>query len=337
MILMSDIKGVNLGGWFVLESWIKPALFEHIDSKDETGFSTKNVNAQKDLIRHWETFITKDDFIYLKSIGINSVRLPIPWWLQGESPYFSSLPYIHQAMVWASEIGLDVLLDLHTAPGCQNGFDNGGIEDVLTWHLDPKNIQITVDKLEYIAQTFQSYPSFWGIEVLNEPHHSIDFDLIIDFYMRSYHAIRKHTDKTVVFHDAFRPTDAIWKSFFANPILKNVMFDLHFYHCFDPKLAKGSFDVHIDLILNKRLPIILELSKFVDVIIGEWSLGIKYQTMSLDKDIDLKTYDKMLADLQLHAYSQAKGFYFWNYKIENDRSGWNFRKLIEEGILPDHY
>jgi len=334
---MSDIRGVNLGGWFVLESWIKPALFENIKSKDETGFSLLNPNAEKDLKEHWDTFIVKEDFIYLKSIGINSVRLPIPWWLQGESPYFSCLPYLHKAMQWATEVGLDVLLDLHTAPGCQNGFDNGGIQDVMTWHLDPKNIQLTVDKLEYIADTFKDYPSFWGLQVLNEPFLTIDMDIIIDFYLRSYRAIRKHTNKTVVFHDSFRSSHDVWKPFFANPELKNVMFDLHLYHCFDPKLATCTFDVHVDLILNKRLQIIKDISKFVDVIIGEWSLGIKYDTMKLDPTISHKQYDKMLADLQLYIYSFAKGYYFWNYKIENDRLGWNFRKLIEAGIMPNYY
>ncbi|MCF7931310.1 MAG: cellulase family glycosylhydrolase [Acholeplasmataceae bacterium] len=334
---MSEIRGVNLGGWFVLESWIKPALFENIKSKDETGFSLLNPNAEKDLKEHWDTFIVKEDFIYLKSIGINSVRLPIPWWLQGESPYFSCLTYLHRAMQWATEVGLDVLLDLHTAPGCQNGFDNGGIQDVMTWHLDLKNIQITVDKLEYIADTFKDYPSFWGLQVLNEPFLTIDMDIIIDFYLRSYRAIRKHTNKTIVFHDSFRSDHDVWKPFFTNPELKNVMFDLHLYHCFDPKLATCTFDVHIDLILNKRLQIIKDISKFVDVIIGEWSLGIKYDTMKLDPTISHKQYDKMLADLQLYIYSFAKGYYFWNYKIENDRLGWNFKKLIEEGIMPDHY
>lgn len=334
---MSDFKGVNLGGWFVLESWMKPALFENIDSKDETGFSLKNPNAEQDLIKHWESFITKEDFIYLKSIGINSVRLPIPWWLEGESPYFSCLPYLHRAMGWASEVGLDVLLDLHTAPGCQNGFDNGGIQDVMTWHLDPINIELTIDKLEFIAKTFKNYSSFWGLQVLNEPHPTIEMNQIIDFYTRAYHAIRKHTDKIVVFHDAFRPNEDIWKTFFSNPELQNVMFDLHLYHCFDPKLANCSFDVHVDVILNKRLKMIKDISKFVDVIIGEWSLGIKYDTMKLDPNIERKQYDKMLADLQLYIYSFAKGYYFWNYKVENDRLGWNFKKLIEEGIMPNNY
>ena len=115
-------------------------------------------------------------------------------------------------MKWADEVGLDVLLDLHTAPGCQNGFDNGGIEGVLLWHLDPKNIQLTVDKLEYIAKTFNNYTSFWGLEVLNEPHYEMDLQVIVDFYKMAYPAIRKHTDKVIVFHDGFRLF--IWEEFF---------------------------------------------------------------------------------------------------------------------------
>ncbi|MBU1141504.1 MAG: cellulase family glycosylhydrolase [Firmicutes bacterium] len=334
---MDKIKGVNLGGWFVLESWMKPSLFSNVQSKDETGFSLQNPNAKNDLIDHWETFITKADFLYLKSIGINSLRLPIPWWFQGDAPYFSALPYIHRAMLWATEVGLDVLLDLHTAPGCQNGFDNGGIEGMISWHLDSKNIKLTVDKLEYIAQTFSCYSSFWGIEVLNEPHVSIDMQMILDFYSQSYAAIRKHTDKIIVFHDAFRPTDEAWKEFFTNKNLHHVMFDLHLYHCFDPQLTHGSFDVHIDLLLNKRLPMILEISKYVDVLIAEWSLGMRYETMNLAEQHDKNTYRKILADLQLYVYSHAKGHYFWSYKIESDRLDWDFRKLIEQEILPNKY
>ncbi|PKK97542.1 MAG: hypothetical protein CVV58_00695 [Tenericutes bacterium HGW-Tenericutes-3] len=334
---MSDIKGVNLGGWFVLESWIKPSLFENIDSRDETGFCTLNPHAKQDLIKHWETFITKEDFIYLKSIGINSVRLPIPWWLEGEKPYFSALPYIHKAFKWADEVGIDVLLDLHTAPGCQNGFDNGGIEGVLEWHLDPKHIELTVEKLGFIAKTFKGYKSFWGLEVLNEPHYEMDLTFIADFYIKAYVEIRKHTDKVIVFHDAFRPSNEIWKPFFANPILKNVMFDLHYYHCFSKDMAEGPFEKHINIILNHRLPVIREISQYVDIIIGEWSLGIKYENMILDEKYDLSYYNKLLAALQLYIYSYAKGYYFWTYRVDGVRQGWDFKKLIKEGILPDKY
>ena len=335
---MNKIKGVNLGGWFVLESWMKPELFLGVDSKDETGFVLKHPHPEQALVTHWHTFITKEDFVYLKRLGMTSIRLPIPWWLEGDTPYVSSIPYIHQAMKWAAEVGLDVLLDLHTAPGCQNGFDNGGIEGVLTWHLSQKNIDLTIDRLESIVLMFKDYPSFFGIEVLNEPHSSIDMKIIQRFYATAYHRLRKHTDKWIVFHDAFRPNDPSWSSFFQTHKMKQIAFDLHLYHCFDQKLAEGSMDDHIGVLMNQRLPMIKTISSFVPVIIGEWSLAIRHQPSTTYDPYQQRLITRLLADLQLYVYSHAYGFYFWSYKIERDSHlHWDFRRLVKEGILPSSY
>ena len=329
------IKGVNLGGWFVLESWMTPALFEGLDTRDETGFVTLHSDPAKALKKHWETFITKADFQYLSSVGIHHVRLPIPWWLCDDAPYINPLPFIKQAMKDAHATGIKVLLDLHTAPGCQNGFDNGGIEGVMTWHLAQTNIDLTIERLAFIAKTFKDEPALSGIQVLNEPHRSIDDDIIIDFYLKAYKAIRQQTDTTVVFHDAFRADLPIWASFFTQHKLQNVMFDIHPYHCFDDRLKKGTFQDHIDVVLNKRLPLIKRLASHAPLIIGEWSLGIHYETMQKDASFDETLYDRLLAALQLYAYHHAHGHYFWSYKIERDsHMRWDFRRLVESGIMP---
>jgi glucan 1,3-beta-glucosidase len=335
---MEKIKGVNLGGWFVLESWMKPTLFDGINSKDETGFMKLNKNAKSDLIKHYETFITKSDFIYLKNLGINSLRLPVPWWFQGDDIYQTSVKYIHQAYQWADELGLTILVDLHTAPGCQNGFDNGGIEGVMTWHLDQKNIDLTIEKLELIVKEFNHYQSFYGIQVLNEPFKTIDLNIIQDFYLRSYQRIRKLTDKVICFHDAFRPDDPSWENFFKLNNMENILFDIHLYHCFDPKLIHGTFDLHIDRIISERIPLILKLSKFVKVIVGEWSLGINYESLIKDSSFDILLYDKILANLQLYAYTKGFGYYFWSYKIEREsHQNWDFKRLVQKQILPNKY
>ncbi|MCR3906706.1 MAG: cellulase family glycosylhydrolase [Tenericutes bacterium] len=335
---MDKIKGVNLGGWFVLEQWMKPSLFKDINSNDETGFSTLKPNAKEELIKHWETFITKDDFVFLKNVGINSVRLPVPWWLEGNPPYFSALPYIKRAMKWATEVGLNVLIDLHTAPGCQNGFDNGGIQNVMEWHLDQKNIDLTVDRLEFITKTFIDEPSFWGIQVLNEPFKTIDMKIIQDFYKDAYTKIRAITDKPIVFHDAFRPTDSSWEPFFKSNEMKNVIFDVHLYHVFDHGLIHGTMDMHIDRIINDRIPMIREINKFIPVIVGEWSLGLKFDTLQKDNSFNEDLYTRLMAYLQLYAYTQGYGYYFWNYKVDNEtHDQWHFRKLVDQGIFPSKF
>ncbi len=328
------IKGVNLGGWFVLESWMRQSLFKGVSSHDETGFMINHDNPYEAIKSHYETWITKDDFIWLKNHGIESIRLPIPWWLEGISPYQNSVSYIKRALTWADEIGLSVMLDLHTAPGCQNGFDNGGIEGQMDWHKDPKNIILTIEKLGFIARELASFKSVFAIEVLNEPHGSIDLEIIKDFYIRSYQEIRKYTNKQVVFHDAFRPNDEAWIDFFQNKEFKNVGFDLHLYHCFDERLIAGDVNTHIHEIIDRRLPLIQRLMKLTNVYIGEWSLGIRTDQMRKDSDFDLRRFERLLADLQLYAYSHATGYYFWSYRIEAEgRHGWHFKALVEDGTL----
>lgn len=332
---MKFIKGVNLGGWFVLERWMSQSLFEGLKTNDETGFVTQHPNPKEALEKHWETFIQSSDFKYIKSLGIHSVRIPIPWWLRGEEPYISPLKYIKHALDLASQYDLMVMLDLHTAPGSQNGFDNGGIEGVIEWHIDNKNIEKTVDVLSYISKELLNHPSVFSIEVLNEPHFLTDLSIIQKFYLDAYKAIRKNSDKQIVFHDAFRPMDHTWTEFFTKNNLENVGFDLHLYHCFEERLKNSSPKEHIDEILNVRLPMIEKLNKMVPVYVGEWSLGIHYPTLNKPADFNQETFEKELAQTQLLAYSKGTGYYFWNYKIEHhmEKHNWDFRSLVKKGIL----
>ena len=39
---------------------------------------------------------------------------------------FSAIFYLKRALGWANELGLKCILDLHTGPESQNGYDNSG-------------------------------------------------------------------------------------------------------------------------------------------------------------------------------------------------------------------
>ena len=83
----NQIRGVNLGGWLVLEPWITPSLFYQFLGGDETStaFDTytfcevlgpEEGNIQ--LRRHWETWVTEDIIQELAASGaVNSLRLPV--------------------------------------------------------------------------------------------------------------------------------------------------------------------------------------------------------------------------------------------------------------------
>lgn len=82
------IHGVNLGGWLVLEIWIKPSLFEGQSAEDEyTLCQSLGMDKAITLLKkHQETWITADDFKWLAAHGLNAVRLPVGYWVVEENP-----------------------------------------------------------------------------------------------------------------------------------------------------------------------------------------------------------------------------------------------------------
>ncbi len=328
---MEKIRSVNLGGWFVLERWIKPSLFKNnnVVGNDETCFSEQAINKVEELFNHYKTWITKDDIVWLKEKGINLVRIPIPWWLYGDKDYVRSVKHLDFALEMISDVGMDFMLDLHAAPGCQNGFDNGGIEGQIEWHKDEKNIEMTILVLEKIAKRYKDYPHFHSLQFLNEPNAIIDIKIIQDFYKKTYKRIRKILpNKYLVMHDGFRLNE--WENFFRENNFHNVILDTHMYQCFDKYHHNLTIEWHLEDAINrsKRLALVEE---YVPVIVGEWSLGLRINEQITDANMDdvMKKY----ASAQLKGMKNVLGHTFWNYKVEYLRSGWNFKRLVEKEII----
>ena len=76
-----NIKGVNLGNWLVLEKWMSPALFEGTTAEDEyylpTQLSPEVYEARIKI--HRSEYITERDFVTINRMGMESVRIPVPY------------------------------------------------------------------------------------------------------------------------------------------------------------------------------------------------------------------------------------------------------------------
>ena len=346
-------RGVNLGGWLVLEKWMTPSLFAGLDATDETTWCAELGHAATArLRRHWDTFITRDDFAWLASIGLNAVRIPLGHWIFGPPyPYhqkYGADPYpfvtggievLDRVLDWAAEYSLRAVLDLHAAPGCQNGFDNGGIKDVCEWHTRDEYLAHSVEVLGRLAERYRSATALHAIEVLNEPRWDVPTALLESYYARAYEAIRAHCPPSrvaVVFHDGFRPHGE-FRGFFRRPQLANVLFDVHRYQCFDR--ADLSLDIHGHLhkagTLWREEADAIQRELGVPAIAGEWSLGLDLKAVSLDalqEDIALRAY----AAAQMLAFEHYRGWFFWSYRTET-KPAWCFRECVERGWLPNRY
>lgn len=334
------IRGVNLGEWLVLEYWMGHDIFDGVQSEhlDETSFSEKLGEKKFERLKyHRDNFIKLADFEWLKSVGVDSVRIPVPHWIFDDcSPYVGCVEYLDKAFDWAKQTGVSVLIDLHTAPGCQNGFDNGGITGVLDWYKSESNIERTVMVLDKLAARYKDEKALYGIELLNEPSWDNPPEIVRDFYLRGYAACRKHIDcdKSIVIHDQFN--FKAWKDFMRGAEYKNVILDTHCYHCFsDEQRAMHPVD-NVIQVLNKRLADIKEMSEYFPVIVGEWSLGLSEEaTISHMSPQERNLVYRTFADAQLLIQEQCHGWYFWSYKLyEEDNHAWSYRKAVENRWIP---
>ena len=107
----------------MLEPWITPSLFDEWSQsqtvKDEYTFCQVlgKGEAYNRLSNHWNTWITQDDFNQIANAGMNHVRIPIGYWaaapLDGDPYVQGQLQVLDQAVNWARNAGLRIMLDLH--------------------------------------------------------------------------------------------------------------------------------------------------------------------------------------------------------------------------------
>ncbi len=304
------IKGTNLGNWLVLEKWMSPALFSGTTAEDEyylpTQLSPEVYEARIKI--HRSEYITERDFAIMKQIGLNAVRIPIPYFIFGDRPPFiGCIEELDHAFAWAEKYGLRVLIDLHTAPLSQNGFDNGGICGVCKWSQTPEEVDFVLNVLEKLAKRYGQREGLFGIQPINEPitepmwsamniqarYKPVDPELaagsapntlefLCDFYHRAYDRIRPNIkdDAYVVFHDGFQLK--AWKDFFADPSLKNVILDTHQYlmmaEAFGCEQTIEGYEKFIEKQFKED---IAEVQSYVDVICGEWCL---FNSLAVGRD-----------------------------------------------------
>jgi glucan 1,3-beta-glucosidase len=363
---MSKIKGVNLGEWLVLEKWMDPSVFEGTDARDEDALC-RQLGEEEKLARfkeHRDTFITEKDIALIAQLGLNAVRLPIPHFLFGDDPQFCDpyvpcISYVDNCFTWCKRLGIGIILDIHTAPDSQNGFDNGGICGVSKWHQKKENINRVLDVLEMLAERYGKREELLGIELLNEPaseavwernkrfyeahdkeraegSSAVPLPIVFDFYTRGYERLRSRMgeDKYVVFHDAFR--FSLMKNFFKESRFRKVLLDTHLYLEMEGVTTMTHTENHLRRILVDWNHEIRDMQKTVPVMVGEWSLP---HNIRPDLSDEQRYYSyRLMADAFLLTWEQAYAQFFWSYKVKcQDKPGWDFRDCIAKGWLPSRF
>lgn len=325
------MRGVNLGAWLVLEKWITPSLFAGTDAKDEYTFM-QTPGAKEKLERHRQSFITEADFKWLREHSINAVRIPVGYWiLEDDAPFVSGIEYLDWAVLMAERYDLKVLIDLHGAPGSQNGQDHSGRIGPRGWFHDADCRERTIIALERLAARYEASGAVWGVELLNEPRPTLLNWRLRRFYQAAYRRICRiaRPGTHIVFHDAFRPR--MMSGAISGSGTYPVAMDVHWYQ-FAQHFQKWRRPEAYFRTVMRRPRLLACLQKRQPVIVGEWSLVLTDTIMRELSSEEKETALRRNGELQLEAYASGAGWFYWTYKTER-RDVWNFRALIEDGRL----
>lgn len=260
------IRGVNIGGWLVTEPWVTPSLYNTGNSQiiDEYTFCEQlgRSEATKRLRAHWGSFYKEGDFHTIKSYGLNHVRIPIGYWafdISAGEPYVQGqFEYLKKGVEWARRAGLKVMIDLHGAPGSQNGFDNSGRKGPINWATDPNNLVRTKQALAKLAKEFTQSKyagTVTSLEALNEPagfandgHKTLN--AAKQYYYDGYTIVRHpnaqgpQSNVLYAIHDAFQPLDT-WSTAFPPAKYQGLALDTHIYTVFDSSSLRKNDDARV--------------------------------------------------------------------------------------------
>jgi len=184
----------------------------------------------------------------LSRLSLCSSLIPEADWAYQKynDPYVQgAAPYIDKAIIWARATGLKVWIDLHGAPGSQNGYDNSGHNGTIGWSTG-NTIPDTRAVLQKIANKQEYQDVVVAIELLNEPLSPKipqGVDSVVQYYKDTYGDVRAVSDTPVVLHDAFQ-TGTFWDGILTTPGANGVIIDHHEYQVFTDELVALSVNVN---------------------------------------------------------------------------------------------
>ncbi|KAF1809080.1 glycoside hydrolase [Eremomyces bilateralis CBS 781.70] len=362
----NKVQGVNLGGWLVLEPWITPSIFEEwADNqivKDEYTFSQalgKDETFRR-LNDHWNSWITEDDFQQIAAAGLNHVRIPIGYWSvisRDGDPYVQgAYEFLGRALDWAQGASLMVIIDLHGAPGSQNGFDNSGQIGSVDW-TQGDTVKQTLNAIAKIRDDHADHPAVGGIELLNEPLGPVlNMDVVKQFYMDGWGQL-KGSHVVVPFSDAFMGVDN-WNDWGDG--MWSLMVDTHHYEIFDGQIALSP-DEHVQsacgfgnqMASNNKWTIsgewtgaMTDCAKWLNglgrgarydgTLEGGSSYGScdgKYVGSVASLSEADRSNIRRYIEAQLDAFEKASGWIFWTWKTEGAPE-WDMQDLLAGGLFP---
>ncbi|KAJ5084889.1 glucan endo-1,6-beta-glucosidase B [Penicillium alfredii] len=352
----NKVRGVNLGSQFIFEPWLGESAWSDMGcsgraSEFDCVSSMGQKAANESFAKHWGSWITQDDISEMVSYGLNTIRVPVGYWLREDlvdsSEHFpqGGLEYVQKLCGWASDAGLYIIMDLHGAPEAQtpnNAFTGQNNPNPGFYQED--QYERALKFLEWMAEMIHRQDEFRNVgmlEVLNEPMQDNDkaSSMRENYYPKAFERIRAvetklSVDKKDYLH--IQMMDKLWGSGDPTEHLDDqyyAAYDDHRYYKWD-KSVETTHDNYISTSCKDKR------DSNSPTIVGEWSLAVP---KSMDKASDWQPnssnadfYRKWFA-AQVHSYEQGQGWVFWTWKSQLNDYRWSYQDAVKAGVIPKDF
>ena len=202
--LKGYMKGVNLGGWL----------------------------SQGSLeLSHIDTFIKEEDIKRVKEMGCDHLRLPVDF----ENIYKEKeridnpigYKYIDLCISWCQKYELNIVLDLHKAPGYS--FDD--FEYSSDFFHDKKLQELFLDIWDRLSKRYAKYSYMMMFEMLNEVTSFDVLDAWNDLADRCIDVIRRNSKDVKILFGGVGYSSVKAVKFIPKPKDSNIVFNIH---CYEP-------------------------------------------------------------------------------------------------------
>jgi len=333
------LRGTNLGGWMQQETWM--GVITSSASHLETWTTLENrfgVDVAQELMTlYQDNFIQEADFEFLKTIGINFVRLPFFYrnFMSDNQGTFinnddgsaaNTTNPGFQRLDWAIDMcrqrGIYVMLDLHGAVGGNSTNHSTGTIGVNDLYTNDISLQATLELWKALAYRYKDDPVVCAYDLMNEPQNNND-DIVNTsmpnmwaagspkairetnrVYTEMYKAVRSVDPETICAFEAIWTMQSLPDDAYTRQWDHNVMYSMHLY---DTSLGNVNTDGTIRYRVNEMVQV--RNQRGVAVNIGEFNNGDTVAT----QDTAFQLYN----DNHI-SYNQ------WTYKIAGaSQGGWS--------------
>lgn len=194
------LRGVNLGGWLVIEPWMCPVdssgtiKCEH-QLRETLARRFGEATASSLLQTYQDHWITSRDLDKIAGHGMNVIRVPF-WYrnLHTEDGQWleEGLKRLDWVVAEAWKRGIYTILDFHGVPGGQTKGDSTGRRRPRAdfWH-DDAHLQHTAAIWRKLAARYKGNPAIAAYDLINEPADAPSLGAMWAAYDTLYREIRK--------------------------------------------------------------------------------------------------------------------------------------------------